>query len=328
VGNLSIFNFKPARKYRLKRAHVSAFLGILLATFFSLEMANRRFFVPQARAYRILNSFRERASGTEVLFLGDSHFIKMLGSGEPYPKVFNLSFPGASYILSFYMLKSHIQEMPSLRYVVLPLDLHSFSAYRSDRMRPAPFWVQFVDLFEFSKIKGWRVLLYQFSRATILDSDLGRGALWGNFRSLFISKETRKFLSAQIEIKDRSKKNAQSRMRHRLRIYRAFDEPGLIYFKKILTLCQRRGIKVITVQTPNSPEFRKQAAKYLTSQPVKQRVLADPAIVGLIYKHLDYEKSLIDQDEAFYVSGDHLKNAIDRKTLELILKEFYSEKSL
>ena len=71
---------------------------------------------------------------TEILILGDSHGVCALDPGI-IGRAVNFSSPGESYLHNYYKLRWFLKQEHSLKAILLPLDLHSFSDFRKDRIQ-------------------------------------------------------------------------------------------------------------------------------------------------------------------------------------------------
>jgi hypothetical protein len=101
VRNSFISSFEGSRKYYIRKAHICTFVGLFIASFVSLEVTNRVFFVPQSKNHRTISAFEENRQQLEVIFLGDSHFQQGIDIREFGNRAFNLSFGRAGYIQSY-----------------------------------------------------------------------------------------------------------------------------------------------------------------------------------------------------------------------------------
>ena len=149
--------------YHLKLIHILIFSLLLAASFVLLESANRFLLLKSAPAFLMIDALTKNKDGIEVLFLGDSHFKLSIGASSAYnnpqKKVFDLLVNGANYIQSYYLLKRHIDILPNLRAIVLPLDLHSFSSFRSHRIEFRYFFDAYMDYAELTAIdKTFRLI--------------------------------------------------------------------------------------------------------------------------------------------------------------------------
>ncbi len=313
MKSLFISSFEKNKKYHLKTAHIVKFIGLFLVLLALLELANRVFFVSRSKNYSILAAFEKEKARCRIVFLGDSHCAFGIDAGRFDEGTFNLSFGGASYIQSYYLLKHYIEQMPSLKIVVVPLGLHSFSSYKIGRVHPTIFWRKFIDYAELEKFGRRRPFAERYHVLTLLDRRLGRkffvknvaasvsGLLWRKAGSIGFERGK---MSAKTEGSDRE--HALNRADYHLRGRQVFDEILLVYFGKIEELCRQKGVLLATVQIPVSKDYAKRAGDYITGQELRQKVLQTCAYSDAIYTNFDFLSLYFDRDDFFYGEGDHL----------------------
>ena len=312
MKSLYISNFEKSKKYDVKKVHVITLALLLVTSLFGIEALNRHFIKDWSLYYRTFKAFEPEKSRAEVLFLGDSHFVSGIE-----PSLFgipsaNLSFAGANYMASYYILKKLIDEMPNLKTVVLPVDLHSFSSFRTDEIQKYLFWDQFIDYDELHRISKKRQR--QFLRMTVLSKDFGRKSFAGNLREFVLGRPknlpdpTENIVEtvASAEMKDK----ALLKARQQFDGQEIFDPVLLIYFEKILNLLKERNIRVITVQMPVSEVYLESIKPYVSKEELKTKVLDNPKYKNSITANFDFLNYYSGQSEFFswagWRDGDHL----------------------
>lgn len=313
MKNLFISSFEGSRKYNLRKAHVCMFVGLFIASFVSLEVTNRVFFVPQSKNHRIISAFEKNRQHLEIIFLGDSHFQQGIDIQEFGNSAFNLSFGRASYIQSYYVLKHYIRQMPSLKLVVIPMELHSFSSYKTEGIDTPFFWSGFIDYPELSRLTGRDIFVRKFNALTVLDNRLGREFfvknVTGEIKYFLLQEQKPVVLEEGIwASKKRSadRETAFRRADYHLRGRDVFDEAIIIYFDKILKMCKENNILVVTLQMPVSKDYAEGAAKYISDKELKQMISKDSFCSEYACRNLDFHNIYFDRDDFFYGEGDHL----------------------
>lgn len=102
-----------------------------------------------------------------------------------------------------------------------------------------------------------------------------------------------------------------------------FDEKALVYFEKILKLCQSKSTPVITVCMPRSKYFLKVAEEegYVTEKDLYGKIIHNPIYKDLIYEHLHYLNIYRDRDDLFSPNGVELNRGEGRKVFSMRLAE-------
>ncbi len=313
MKNSFISNFEGSRKYNIRKAHVCIFVGLFVASLVCLEMTNRVFFVSQSKNLNIISAFEKNKQNLEVIFLGDSHFRKGIDTQRIRSSAFNLSFGKASYIQSYYILKHYILQMPSLKLVVIPIDQHTFSSYKTNSIDTPFFWSRYIDYSEVSRLTGRHIFSRKCNVLTILDKRLGQEYFVKN-----IAGSIKRFLLQEPKppsIKDRAwadrkqstdKEFAFSRAKYHLDGRDVYDEAILVYFDKILQMCKENNVWVVTLQMPVSKNYAERAGQYIIDKELKQMTSENPAYGRYLYRNLDFHNIYFDRDDFFYSEGDHL----------------------
>ena len=287
------------------------FIAILLL----VEVAERALFRPKSIFGRTVKEFEKEKGEIQILFLGQSD-MKRAVIPELMPfKAYNFAELGESYIETYFKFKYYIDEMPSLRVVILPLPLGSFSSFRADRIGNNYYsygYISFRDLWELYQIKGTLVIGQKLaSLSPMLDRNQMR-TFWKNVRRLIKKQPIERAVIQEgyhlMTMKGIvNEKVAIKTIQRHFYGHDIFDKDLLLYFEKILALCQTRGLKVVTLTTPMTDYYIKHAEKYITQAALYEKIFANPKFSSYIYKHLDY-LNLYAKDYALFVDGDHLSH--------------------
>lgn len=304
-------------KFDLKIVAKGIFIAlcIFIAALLLVEVADRALFRSKSIFGRTVKDFERQREETQILFLGQSDMKRaVIPEAMPF-KAYNFAELGESFIETYYKLKYYIDEMPSLKVVVLPLPLASFSSFRTDRINTKYYsygYISYRDLWELYQIKGLLVIRQKLmSLSPLLDPGQLR-VFWKNVRRLIKKKPIERAVIQEgyhrMTFKGivNEKVATRSIQRH-FRGDNIFDKDLLLYFEKILTLCSRRGIKVVTLTTPVTDYYLKHAEKYVTQAALYDKVFLNPKYSSHIYTHLDY-LGLYAKDHALFVDGEHLNH--------------------
>jgi len=288
---------------------------IVIALLLLVEVADRALFRPKSIFGRTVKDFERQKSEIQILFLGQSDMKRAVIPEVMSFKAYNFAELGESFIETYFKFKYYIDEMPSLKVVVLPLPLGSFSSFRTNRIGTKYYsygYISYRDLWELYQIKGSRVIRQKLaSYSPVLDPGQLR-AFWKNVRRLIKKQPIEKAVIQEgyhlLAFKGivNEKMALRSIQRH-FQGHNIFDKDLLLYFEKILTLCHERGIKVVTLTTPMTDYYIKHAEKYITKAALYDKVFKNPKVSPYIYKHLDY-LDLYAKDHALFIDGDHLSH--------------------
>jgi len=306
-----IFSFENDRKYGVKKVHILTFILLFLCSFVLFESANRFFIFTRSKDFITRRSFEEKMADIKLLFLGDSHFIAGIDSEQFDKKTFNLSTSGASYIDSYYILKAYINRLPSLKVVVLPLGLHSFSSMNVARIAHSPCWADLIDYEKLSETGGVNISMFN---VTLLNESTGRKFFIKNSMDLLLRKNPREEVYTDESVES---DEAFRRAKFHLHKRDSFDPLLVSYFKKILKLCNENNIAVVIVQMPSSRYYIEVAEKYIGKN---MSLIENMKYDEYIYTNFNYLRIYENKDNYFTREGDHL-NAKGQKCFSSVLSE-------
>jgi hypothetical protein len=288
---------------------------IFIAVLLLVEVADRALFRPKSIFGRTVKDFEKQRGEIQILFLGQSDMKRaVIPEAMPF-KAYNFAELGESFIETYYKLKYYIEEMPSLKVVVLPLPLGSFSSFRTDRINTKYYsygYISFRDLWALYQIKGFLVIRQKLvSLSPMLDPGQLR-VFWKNVERLIKKKPIERAVIREgyhlLTIKGIvNERMAMRSIQRHFQGANIFDKDLLLFFEKILILCNQRGIKVVTLMTPMTDYYIKHAEKYITEAALYEKVFNNARFSPYIYKHLDY-LDLYAKDHTLFVDGDHLNH--------------------
>jgi hypothetical protein len=288
---------------------------IFIAVLLMVEVADRALFRPKSIFGRTVKDFEKEKGEIQILFLGQSDMKRAVIPEIMSFKAYNFAELGESFIETYFKFKYYIDEMPRLKVVVLPLPLDSFSSFRTNRIGTKYYsygYISYRDLWELYQIKGSLVIGQKMaSLSPMLDREQLR-TFWKNVRRLIkrqpieraVIQEGYHLLTMKGIVNEAA---AIRRIQLHFQGHNIFDKDLLLYFEKILTLCQKRGIKVVTLTIPVTDYYIKHAEKYTTKSALYEKVFTNQKLSSSIYKHLDYQ-DFNAKDHTLFVDGDHLSH--------------------
>jgi len=272
----------------------------------------------------LLDHYRDIAASVRVLILGDSH-PAYLHSEELPEGWHNLSFFSESAYEWYAKLYFALEHSPDLHTVVIPFDYHNFTstAARSSNLRNV---LRFLDSesaqdllsmgwFNFTKVKTGLLfpLLNSSERATF------QSVLIDDIYMFFINKIIDKKQPRQVSVDgnfnlinsdlttwdkytpEERTARALERLEPQFR-NGAANEDLINVFKKLIALCQSRGIRIIGVKYPLAEEYNSLVHGFESGSTDK---LYSTVKVGGV---LDYSRTYEKSPELFR-NQDHLNDA-------------------
>jgi hypothetical protein len=293
-------------------------LCLYLAALLGMGFMDRIIFEPQTVFARTVKGFEAQKDQIQILFLGQSDMKSaIIPKAMPY-KSYNFAELGENFVGTYFKLQYYIDKTPSLKIVVLPLDLTCFSTERLEWVRGRYFtkyfsygYITYEDFKELYKLMGFKVVFKKIQSLLPFQDHKEMKRFWKNVGSLVRNKPIEK-----SEIEDGYFKNIEGRVteeeaivviQHRFHKKYKFDEGSLTYFEKILVLCHSRGIKVVTLTTPVTDYYMKHAEKYVTRAALYERVVANRRFSPYIYRHLDYMDRYA-KDHTLFKDLNHLNH--------------------
>lgn len=269
----------------------------------------------------------------DVLILGDSHSMVAVDP-RLIPMSFNFSTNGESYLQTYYKV-SRILDRNELGVdvIVIPLDLHSFSSFRTERIRDPLYWRRYIDFFDLSRRLG---LLTSFD--VLVDSWFfpysGYLMPTGVNFEFFTGNRTMQDLNLGFRplnqhfgalASDERNSVAQSMVRRQLEGNDPLDERLLLCFRDIIDLCSNTGIEVIVISYPITEEYLTIAENTVTRGDIIFAV--GTVLAGHGNAHfLDYSRLFSGAPE-YFNDSNHL-NEEGARLLTLMLAEDLDELGL
>lgn len=249
-----------AKKFIIKSVIFAAVLVILIMalnyTYYKTELQ----YTILARTEKQLLDLRDDIN---ILFLGDSHIL--LGVDPAQIKhSFNYASGGENYIQTYYKLKNLIDKGYVPKTIVLPVDLHSFSSFRTDRFDNEWYWRKLINFYK---------LAYQEKKLSLLNVEInGIFSFKGKGLQLLKPVDFSKLSEIQrgytpsnsdfSKVRDR-RTAAANRVASHLEKCEVIDNMLLDYFYKILDLAKEKNIKAALVKYPLTDEYYEETKKYI-----------------------------------------------------------------
>lgn len=268
---------------------------------------------------------------TEILILGDSHAVCALDPNL-IGKTVNLSSSGESYMHNYYKLKWFLKNSTSLKTVVLPMDLHSFSDFRKDRIHFTLNWLRYLDYLEL----GW-------IKKQILDY----GIKYLDLRFFGFKGRYRQFADALLQPDDKSKPNleetpgfkprdgyffhnreekARKRAGRQLMGFDPFCSDMVFFFKRILNQCLDRQLRVVLLKLPISQDYYNQAEKLTDISGLEARMLQlarqFPKVIVI-----DFRKIYFQQEAGLFWDPQHL-NKIGARDISIRFRDSLTQQRI
>lgn len=274
-------------------------LSLLNSYFLKLVLA-------QTAVQRSDNQFKEYASSTKILFLGDSHSRNAIDP-ELIPHSFNYAFSGENYIQTYYKLKYVLDNNKDIKAVILPLDLHSFFIEMAESSKNEWFWKKYIDYLELSR-NDQRVSYVQkmiISQFPVIDNG-------GEFLNNLKGGQKLSILSKGYSIENDNfayvndkTENAKNRVSLQLNGKGVLDNVLLMYFEKTLEYARLKGVKVYLVKFPISKEYHS-----VMMDAVEEENDYSSKIDTVLQEHkeatvLDFQNIYFDRPDFFH-NSDHL----------------------
>ena len=253
-----------------------------------------------------------------IAILGDSRSLCHVNPHIIGDDCINLAALWEGYAITYYKLRDILDQSPQqLRTVVLPVDRHSFSASRESQHRDR-YWAPHADMLDITLASGHPLrnlvgyiknsLFAYANLPTQLDRFIRPGELEWPLRARtekgYLPLRTQNFSAlAPEQRKEAAKRMAGTVVGPDTPWW--CDEMGL-HLRRILGLCRDRGIQVVLVRYPITPEFDAALNQHIPAADYQRKVdqiLAEFPGTPL----LDYTRLYLDRPDLFSDPG-HLND--------------------
>ena len=206
----------------------------------------------------------ERNKSASIWILGDSHPMMALNPAN-IPGSFNFACTSEYYFLNLQKLRSLIKDSQRPELIVLPLDLHSFSAQGNALLLQHElddvYWSQLLDWKEIRK----RSLPSEWIRWFISARYFPYAGQYYRFISWFkedpYQVEANGFVPASAAISEQNKTErdeaAQARYQAHFQKFPARDFLQMKALQEIKNTCRKEGIKLVLIAFPLSDDYLK-----------------------------------------------------------------------
>ena len=328
---------------------------ILAVIYFIIRKIFNRFLASKILASSIslahLKHFENEKKDIEIFFFGACEFNSGIDPRKFQHKAFNFAIQIASYPEQYYFLKRYIDEMNSLKLLVLSVGDNSFCSYAATGVTfPLMFskFINYKELMSVSKPRMWlKILWYKWLYSTDLGTlHYGRKFFAASFRRFIkqrriqygaIKQSFQKKASNTKATSPQEKPSQPNPSVEKTPVIKAkkqvcataedgvngvekhfthplFDERALFYFEKILDLCRERNIPLVAVSMPRSKYFLDIASErdYVTEQMLLDKIINNPKYSSIVCEYLNYLSIYRDRDDLFQAEGA-LLNADGRR---------------
>jgi hypothetical protein len=259
-------------------------------------------------------SFREFSAidTLDVLVLGDSH--SMVGvDARLMPMAYNYSSDGESYLQTWYKASRILGGGgPAVRMLVIPLDLHSFSSFRTERIDDPLFWSRYVDYTDLVRRLGLCEGLRMFAESWFFPYAGWLRSSGSPFEFVTGARHVQDlssgFRPTHSQFGDLTPEKMYSDARKKaVRHFEGadpMDERLIGCFRDILDLCSGSGVAVAVVSYPVTDLYEECAEGFLE----RGRLVEAASVIAAAYPDvhlLDYS-GLYGDDYLFFSDCDHL----------------------
>ena len=303
---------------RKKKSKALFYLILFLVPFFILSIICNRIY------YNIQIPIKPYIPpNTEILILGDSHAAFALDP-EVIGKTVNFSSYGESYVHNYYKLKFALKKSKSLKIVILPIDLHSFSDFREDRIHFNMKWLQYIDFIELGWIKNKPIsYLIKYLHLRIFEFKGHYLQFINHFFSHQDSQKSNLLIDKGFIAKDgfyfhKQDEKAQRRASRQLKDFNYFSKEIVLFFKKILQECEDNQIQVVLMKSPITREYYKQADRLINIKHLYSQVFQIARKFRNIHL-LDFQTLYFKNESGLFWDPQHL-NKIGASKFSALVK--------
>lgn len=321
--------FRPSYFFRqswFKGACIALF--IIFIFIFSFELIDRVVFRPKSIFARGVCDFEKQKSQIQILFLGQSDMQFDIIPDEFNYRAFNFAGSGENFIETYYKLKHYIYNMPELKIVVLPITFPSFSSYRADEIQWEYFtygYITYSDILELYRLKGPMVIREKLLSFCPIVRRIEMIDFLRNMKKLLTNQPIDKTEMFNGYVKNVgsnvTKKGALERVKRQFKGQNLLDNNFLLYFEKILKLCNDHNIKVFILTLPFSNYYLEHSRKYIKKDFLYNNVLNNPTYSKYINRYLDLSEIYANNNDLF-LNQDHLNHTGALKVSKLIASEW------
>ncbi|MFA6950616.1 MAG: hypothetical protein WCQ70_08025 [Lentimicrobiaceae bacterium] len=295
------------------------------------------------RAFKSLSVFIALNEMTDAQFAEYNDTLKYLAMGNSHNCIntrilensFNYGSPSENYVQTYYKLKNVLESSGKKpEYLLLQADISSYGPKISDRYEYNSYWIKYINYFELARIKHSRDIFSKWAEGRFF-------SYLGNYKDIQLSifyrikikkvemyhgyrphRDYRNY--ATVPDKQKVAYNTASTYLTR-GIY--FDPAIRTYFKMIMDICQKNGVKVVLIRYPMTREFNVEEANFVPVAKLYKEV--DEITNGYpVYQGiLDYHDQFNNHPDYFF-DPDHLNiKGADIFTTQLVkdLKNFQSK---
>lgn len=298
---------------------------IILAINFALDTYYKNNSLYNSRLQRKDRQFQKQNEAIKFLFLGDSHTERAVDT-RIIPESFNYSSSGENYFQTYYKLKKILKKQKP-KFVVLPIEIHTFSSFFTNQINDDSYWVNYINYFELAKQKVDFQFICKYFKGKYY-------SYVGEFENIYYQFATRNEKPIEIykgyvpdyrvyKPKPKNETERESRVEFHLKNKNHFDKDLTLYFEKVLDLCEKNNIKIILIKYPISVEYYNESKRYLNFRKRERNLKKITKSYENIILELDYQKLYLKENN-YFRDADHLNNIGAEKFSKILYEELSS----
>ena len=246
----------------------------------------------------------------KFLFIGDSHSQNAINP-EYIANSFNYSSALENYVQTYFKLKGIVNKLNRHpEYVIIPIDITSFSSFRAERYRNLSQLLGLKDYIELAvNLKDPKFLNYWVTNKLFMYG--------GNYETVFryfATIRTNKFTDMKLGFKGRQGDLTTSddiaiECSDKASLYLKgsdpFDPVLKMYFEKMLSFCDQNNIKVILMRMPLATEYQKACNKFFDVDNMYEKINVIASRHPSVYGTWDFS-NYFRIDQSNFRNPDHL----------------------
>ena len=257
---------------------------------------------------RKLKEFVHFDGKLKYLFLGSSHSQNAID-----PSIIGNSYNFASSLESclqtYYKLKATVEDLKKEpEYVIIPVDLSTFSQFRVNRFRNESSLLHFSDYWELYRITGEFEYIAQYINTKFFLYS-GKVKFLRRFfktrRAYFLKNPRLGFKDQQGNLLEDFPNGPDAECKRKANLYfnegTYWNKYAVIYFEKILNYCKANNIKFVGIKMPLSENYIKECSRFFSIEEFNMRV-------DSLFKPYKSNASLIDLRHEFRDHQDYFWN--------------------
>ncbi|MBT3208196.1 MAG: hypothetical protein HN704_03600 [Bacteroidetes bacterium] len=310
---------------------IISFILILLIANVFMDFAYKAFCNSQRYVSKKDALFESLNSPPKYLLIGDSH-VQNAVNPQIFKSSFNYSSPNENYIQTYYRLKFLIENRINIpEKIILPLDLSSFTYFRSERFKYDSYWIKYIDYFELNNVKkeSNKNNNNKYIKKWVGAKFFSYAGQFDFLTTLILAKES-KFSEEYLGYKPRyadfsNKMHNLKKIKDRVRLYfpdnRIFDADLAMYFEKILKICEENNIELLLFRMPLTQQYYNGVADIFDIDNYYAKIIEITKKYDNVVEVPDYQKVFFEHPE-YFRNPDHMNHTGASIFSEMLNKRF------